>query len=343
MTRASFRQCRQFARGANPFYQLLRSDTINGFAIGRKIVQGKTTSDLAITVFVKRKLSLRRLPLARRIPQILRLPDDGAPDGALEFITDVQEATFHALAYTARERLARSGISIGHAAITAGTLGGLVRDRETGAVAILSNNHVLANSNQGALGDAILQPGAADGGADPDDRIATLARFVEIGFAADSENRVDGAIARPIEPATSQVVWNTRDIGAETPARMRSVGEADIGLAVQKTGRSTEHTEGFVHSLFAAVRVDYDSLGSGVFVDQIIILQPQEAPRFSAGGDSGSLVYDSDRRCIGLLFAGGEATANDPATTVINPIGHVLSELNIAFLEPGEFPSAREA
>jgi hypothetical protein len=89
--------------------------------------------------------------------------------------------------------------------------------------------------------------------------------------------------------------------------------------------------------------VDYDSLGSGVFVDQIIISQPQEAPRFSAGGDSGSLVYDSDRRCIGLLFAGGEATANDPATTVINPIGHVLSELNIAFLEPGEFPSAREA
>src|SRR3546814_3161512 len=57
----------------------------------------------------------------------------------------------------ARERLARSGISIGHAAITAGTLGGLVRDRETGAVAILSNNHVLANSNQGTVGDAILR------------------------------------------------------------------------------------------------------------------------------------------------------------------------------------------
>src|SRR3546814_3644411 len=97
MTRASFRQCRQFARVANPFYELLRSDSINGFAIGRKIVQGKTTADLAITVFVKRKLSLRRLPLARRSPQILRLPDDGAPDGVLDFITDVQEATFHAL------------------------------------------------------------------------------------------------------------------------------------------------------------------------------------------------------------------------------------------------------
>lgn len=343
MTRASFRQCRQFARGANPFYQLLRSDSINGFAIGRKIVQGKTTSDLAITVFVNRKLSLRRLPLPRRIPQILRLPDARAPDGMLEFITDVQEATFHALEYTARERPARSGISIGHAATSAGTLGGLVRDRETGAVAILSNNHVLANSNQGAIGDAILQPGAADGATDPDDRIATLARFVEIDFAADSENHVDGAIATPIEPDGSQVAWNTRDIGAETPARVRSLGELDMGLAVQKTGRSTEHTEGFVHSLFAAVRVQYGSFGSGVFVDQIIVSQPPEAPRFSDGGDSGSLVYDSDRRCLGLLFAGGEATANDAATTVINPIGHVLSELNIAVLEPGEFPSAREA
>src|SRR3546814_20460298 len=91
------------------------------------------------------------------------------------------------------ERLARSGISIGHAAITAGTLGGLVRDRETGAVAILSNNHVLANSNQGTAGDAILQPGPADGGTDPGDRIATLARFVEIDFTADGENQIGRA------------------------------------------------------------------------------------------------------------------------------------------------------
>src|SRR3546814_12748985 len=106
MTRASFRQCRQFARGANPFYQLLRSDTINGFAIGRKIVQGRPTSDLAITVFVTRKLALRRLPLARRIPQILRLPDDGAPDGALEFITDVQEAKIGRA--SCRERVCQS-------------------------------------------------------------------------------------------------------------------------------------------------------------------------------------------------------------------------------------------
>src|SRR3546814_20973788 len=68
-----------------------------------------------------------------------------------------------------------------------------------------------------------------------------------------------------------------------------------------------------MHSLFAAVRVQYGPFGSGVFVDQIIASQPPEAPRFSEGGDSGSLVYDSDRRCIGLLFAGREAAAANPA------------------------------
>lgn len=340
MTRASLLQCREFVHGPNPFYQLLRSDSITGFAVGRKVVQGRATGDLAITVFVERKQPLSRLSLARRIPQVLRVPDDQAPDGAVEFLTDVQQAHFYALGYTAGERPARSGISIGHPAVTAGTLGGLVRDRRTGAVAILSNNHVLANSNGAAVGDAILQPGTADGGRDPDDRIATLARFVEISFAADAENRVDGALATPLAPAESQVVWSTRDIAVETPARRRSLDEADLGLAVEKTGRTTGHTKGFVQGLFAALRVDYGASGSGVFVDQIIASQPAEAPRFSAGGDSGSLIYDSDRHCIGLLFAGGDAADGNAATTIINPIDHVLRELDIAFLEPGEFPSA---
>src|SRR3546814_14948399 len=92
-------------------------------------------------------------------------------------------------------------------------------------------------------------------------RIATLARFVEISFAADAENRVDGAIATPLAPAESQVVWSTRDIGAETPARRRSLDEADLGLAVRKTGRTTEYTEGFLHGLFAAIRVAYGASG----------------------------------------------------------------------------------
>ena len=60
------------------------------------------------------------------------------------------------------------GSSIGHYKITAGTLGGFVRSRDDGSVLILSNNHVLANENKGKKGDAILQPGAIDGGKNPE-------------------------------------------------------------------------------------------------------------------------------------------------------------------------------
>ena len=86
-------------------------------------------------------------------------------------------------ARTDRWRPAPGGVSIGHYKITAGTLGCIVRDRATGDRLILSNNHVLANSNDAAPGDAVIQPGAADGGNVNDDTFATLERFCPIEFS----------------------------------------------------------------------------------------------------------------------------------------------------------------
>ena len=146
--------------------------------------------------------------------------------------------------------------SIGHFNITAGTLGGLVRDKDSGAVAILSNNHVLADSNNGVPGDPVLQPGPHDEGTEPDDTIATLTRFVPIDFSEGAENRVDGAIATPLNP--DDVLWRTRDIGPETPSEARSLSEDDLGQYVHKTGRTTEHAQGFVQAVFATVQVKYD-------------------------------------------------------------------------------------
>ncbi len=48
---------------------------------------------------------------------------------------------------------------------------------------ILSNNHVLANSNTAAIGDPILQPGSHDGGTLTNDHIADLADFIPISIA----------------------------------------------------------------------------------------------------------------------------------------------------------------
>ena len=53
------------------------------------------------------------------------------------------------------------GVSTGHPAITAGTIGARVTDGTN--VFALSNNHIYANSNNAAIGDSALQPGSIDG------------------------------------------------------------------------------------------------------------------------------------------------------------------------------------
>jgi hypothetical protein len=334
MAKATFQDYRRLARGAGQMLPLLRWEPVNGVAVGRKRVQGEETEDLAIIVYVNRKLGLGRLPLLSRIPATVSIPDAQASGGVLEFITDVQEARFGALPLTGRMRPARSGVSIGHRDITAGTLGGLVRDAETGDVVILSNNHVLANANDADLGDPVLQPGPADGGVDPDDRIAMLSGFVALDFSDAAENRVDAAIATPID--ADDLLFDTIDIGPSTPGEARDVEEADLGRYVHKTGRTTSHTQGFIQAVFGTIRVSYDLMRTAAFVDQIIVSQSPAEEDFSDGGDSGSLVYDAENRCVGLLFAGSPGSDGEPARTILNPIGAVLTSLGLALLAPGE-------
>lgn len=331
MADATFEDCRRFVRGANLLAPLLAAGSINGYAVGRKRVGGEETDRIAIIVYVSRKLALERLAVAGRIPRLICVPDH---QGTIDYVTDVQEATFAALALTSRSRPAAGGASIGHVDITAGTLGGLVRDTETGELVILSNNHVLANSNQASLGDPILQPGPADGGRDPDDRIALLSGYAEIDFSESAENHLDAAIAAPIDP--DAVAFATTDVGDATPAQTRALAEDDLGLFVHKTGRTTEHTQGYVAGLFATVRVGYDLFRTATFVDQIIVSQSTAEEDFSDGGDSGSLVYDSDNACVGLLFAGSQGAPGEPARTILNPIDGVLGTLGLELLTEDE-------
>ncbi len=337
MAKAAYRDYVRLVRGFNTFTNLMQCDCINGYAVGKKRKEGGKTNQTSIIVFVNKKLGLRRLPISNRIPKQFRLPSERSKDGFLEFTTDVQTARFSSLENTDRLRPAPSGISIGHVNITAGTLGGLVRDETNANVVILSNNHVLADSNEAVAGDAILQPGPADGGSLANDEIATLTRFVPIDFSSGADNRVDGAIATPLDP--SDVVWSTVDIGPETPRVRRIVTESDLGDPVQKTGRTTGHTQGFIDALFATVQVKYDMFKKATFVDQIIVSQNPGEDDFSNGGDSGSLVYDMQDRVIGLLFAGSESSADEPGTTIINPINFVMNALDIGFLTQGQQPS----
>lgn len=218
--------------------------------------------------------------------------------------------------YRGRNRPLRVGGSLGHHAITAGTLGAFVT-RGDGHDLILSNNHVLANENRGRVGDPILQPGPTDGGRRPRDCVARLEKYVHLRSAR--INRVDCAMAALEEDVEYFANWLER-LGPIAGVRTAPLEEAE---PVFKLGRTTGRTRGRI----SAVEVDELEVGFDAgdlsFDDQIEIEPAGNVP-FSLGGDSGSLIVDEERRAVGLLFAGNDADA-----TYANPIRAVLDALGV--------------
>jgi PKD repeat protein len=221
---------------------------------------------------------------------------------------------------TTRERPAPNGFSVGHPDITAGTIGARVKDG-AGNVYILSNNHVLANSNAASIGDPALQPGPYDGGTAAD-QIGTLAAFQTIVMGG-SSNTMDAAIARV----------NAADVLGATPtyaygAPGTTPVNASPNMAVKKFGRTTGLTTGTVAEVNVTVSVCYVPRGmfscaeAATFTGQIGI----SPGTFSAGGDSGSLIVtnNTSKSPVGLLFAGSSTR------TLANPIGAVLSRFGVS-------------
>lgn len=225
-----------------------------------------------------------------------------------------------------RMRPAPGGISAGHFRITAGTLGclatGLSAPRNS-RLMILSNNHVLANSNNAAYGDCICQPGPYDGGACPKDQIAILERFVPINFSGGTVNYVDAATgwAWP-DRVRKELVYLQQGQPRFFTVSSAPVA-AQLGMLVGKSGRTTQITTGRIMSVGVSVNVGYGGGRVAHFRDQIGI--KGLSGDFSAGGDSGSLIWtwDGRRSPVGLLFAGGGGW------TFANRITHVLSALAI--------------
>ncbi len=266
---------------------------------------------------------------------LLASPEVRGLPSALEGIPVVAQVTGMLVAFsdpTKRQRPAPMGFSVGHPAITAGSIGARVADG-SGNVYVLSNNHVLANSNDASIGDAALQPGPYDGGTAPADQIGTLAAFNTIDFSG-GDNTIDAAIARS----------TTSDLGNATPTddgygapSATIFGDANgdhvfddeaalLGLNVQKYGRTTKLTHGQITGINATVTVCYEvffgfCIKAARFVDQLVI----EPGTFSGGGDSGSLIVtDNDQKNpVALLFAGSSTQ------TIANRIDLVLNQFGV--------------
>ena len=318
---------------------LMQKPNVVSVGCGYKVKDGKSTDEYCIVVGVTRKMHAINIAAQDIVPVKI--------DGVATDV--VQVGKIVALIYPKeRYRPAPPGVSIGHYAITAGTFGCVVKKGDKRY--ILSNNHVLAFSNEGAVNDDILQPGAADGGIPPTAVIAVLYDFVGIEFGDDgglptcpitgayagiynifaklfkrvhrvkaintdisaSPNLVDAALAEPFEDV--DILDDIVDIG-----KPRSTTSGLVGMEVKKYGRTTQLTRGTIQQVNAMVRVNYGAGKIAVFDEQII------TSAMSAGGDSGSVVLmDSDENIlVGLLFAGSEQV------TILNEITNVFDALDV--------------
>jgi hypothetical protein len=301
-------------------------NNVVGMGYGVKWSNGEPTGKPALLALVSQKVEKEDL-----------MPGDMVPKKIGEMQTDVLaigqpfagqaepiEVGIQLLARRARP--ASGGYSVGHKNITAGTIGTCVYDivgtpgnpvGMPGHYYILSNNHVLANSNNATPGDAILQPGPFDGGTDPSDRIAALSRFIPITFDPPvprflHRNLVDAAVAEgQFHDLKREIHW----LGHLRGWRPRN--QVAVGTVLQKTGRTTNYTTGRITTVNATVDVNYGGGLVARFRDQILTTP------MSAGGDSGSIVADNENFAVGLLFAGS------PQVTILNQIQHVRSLLRV--------------
>ena len=203
--------------------------------------------------------------------------------------------------YTPRLTVSAGG-SCGHYKITAGTLGGFVEDDDR--YYIMSNNHVLANSNQCFGGDRILQPGPSDVTSRP-----TIIGHLDRWYPLSKEGRdgFDVAIAQFSEDVDSFYPWDYTGIGR---IQKSPITDRYAVTRVIKRGRTTRIRRGKVSAFeLDGVSIDYGTRTDPAIVtydDQIEIVGDPSRRAFSAPGDSGSFIMDLDTLApYALLYGGG--------------------------------------
>lgn len=280
---------------------------VTGVGVGLKEVRGRVTEDIAVRVYVSKKLPPEKLAREALLPKEI----DGVP-------VDVIEAHLRAnddpAEHQLRHQLLRGGISIGNLlAGGSGTISASVFDNASGQQMILSNWHVLCGRTDCQVGEPIIQPGNGGGdGGDGTDLVARLARWA-------LDDHVDAAVA-----VLSGQRFFTDELLHLGRVAIRP-GVPLLGMSVWKSGRTTGVTSAQITDVNADVDVDYGgSLGTRTVHNQLSI---GGGGAVSLPGDSGSLWVDDEMRAVGLNFAGSD----DGTVATANPIEFVIDALQINF------------
>jgi len=348
-------------------------DNVVGVAEGFRKVGGKRTGEWCAVVYVKKKKPEKQLEAGEKIPTHVQgvrtdVQEVGeftprVLDADLANAAKRIDAEFTVQELTERFRPCPGGYSIGHRDITAGTLGCYVG--LGGVPHVLSNNHVLANSNEGAPGDPVYQPGPYDGGITTSNLFGTLKQFVEVNFRtppprppkkntaikawrvwmwpANKLSELVGCtnrltlrdmgrvqvITQPnpnlVDCALSSVAEQFVDLNIYNIGQVRGIRDPQPGQRVRKSGRTTEYTEGTITGLNAAVTVNYGTGHGNADFTDQMVIEADQG-EFSAGGDSGSAIVDADGYLVGLLFAGS------PGQTIACKATHVARLLGVTIL-----------
>src|SRR4029453_18314927 len=145
-----------------------------------------------------------------------------------------------------------------------GTLGSLVT--AGGTQYVLSNNHVLARTDQATSGQDISQPGLIDSNCQPATIVADFTTAVPLG------NNVDCAVAQ-LRAGQMDSSGFIEPVGPTS----RTTASPSVGMAVAKSGRTTGRTTGTIGSVNTSVTVQYQpNCGQGrkrniSYTNQVVI------------------------------------------------------------------------
>lgn len=323
----------ELRRIAERAYLAFRSyPNVHAVSIGPRERGGREIDELAITVFVTRKLAPSALAAGAMIPaEFEGLPTDviemprpqllGAMDEIPGIDADSKPED------TRRERPLKGGLQISGDAKTRsyGTLGLLTKVQGDTRIMAVTNWHVLFdNNNSPSSGLRVGNPDSSDG-------CTRCARGSFGTLVSQDYTTIDAAIAR-LDPdmqwlAEIQCIGFVRGWGSvpvTTPASPPT-------YKVRKYGRTTRLTGGTVR------RFPYVSTATGSDVPDRhytngILIQPNrplggDQAKFADQGDSGSAVVNVDNEVVGVLFAAVlDKTASFYGYGIAFPINDLVSK-----------------
>ncbi|MGD0013827.1 MAG: hypothetical protein ABSD56_05315 [Bryobacteraceae bacterium] len=308
-------------RGLVPFDAIRQNapPVVHAVGIGRKIKAGEPTDTPAVRVYVTRKAAV---PRSERIPRTV----NGVPTDVIEAPPACFLAASCTQNRTAAVRPLIGGVSTSHVSGATGTIGYFCRSTRAqdsaSDVFVLSNAHIYANCGAAETGDALIQPGSADGGSIAH-HVAAYHRAVSLIFGG-APNEVDAAIGRLIPG----VVYSA-SICSIGPVNGAVHGAEDD--EVVKHGRTTGYTEGVIEDeLIDFIMLPGKSSSYVKFRDQMRIVPAGPAGSvIAASGDSGSLVVKKGgHEAVGLLHS----AAIDGSYAYASHVDKVLSQLKIGLL-----------